>query len=327
MGKMIFKYVAMMSAMLMTVIGCSDFDGGDSRVEWFPIGAEWRYYFYQQYEMFFTVEKDTLVEGINCRVIAGKDGRHVVYEKKGRVYYYFMNKFRKIYDFNVKAGDVVEFEFKTSDAVDAGEAIDRLNTTIVLPCRIESITTKVVDGIPLREISARYTYTGSDPRLQFEYLHVYHEKVGNEYIGNSGPGILSDGFFPVCPEKVIPPATIKVAFSHYIDHEIEYFPYWWSARLKLIPQPDPNYLATEDPEMKALVLKHNVEFIQMAPGATFPENLLLYRLKGIDGRKNAIKDFLATGKFEDDVYYFPGVWLSSLQIENMTKTSMNSHPY
>ena len=133
--------------------------------------------------MFFTVEKDTLVEGINCRLIAGKDGRHVVYEKKGRVYYYFMNKFRKIYDFNVKVGDVAEFEFKTSGAVDADEAIDRLNTTIVLPCRIESITTKVVDGISL---------------------------------------------------------------------------------------------------------------------------------SGIDGRKNAIKDFLAAGKFEDDVYYFPGVWPSSL---------------
>jgi len=74
-------------------------------------------------------------------------------------------------------------------------------------------------------------------------------------------------------------------------------------------------------------LKYNVEFRQTYPGATFPENLLYYTLNGIDGRKNAIKDFLATGKFEDDVYYFSGVWPSSLRIENMTNTSMNSHPY
>ena len=249
MSKTIFLYTTMLSAMLMTVIGCSDFDGGDSRVEWFPLGAEWDYYLGSK-EMKFTVEKDTIVEGINCRVIVGENGRDIVYEKNGCVYYYFMNKFRKIYDFNVKAGDVVEFEFKKTDApYPYGEIV--LNSTVTVPCEIEYVMTRVIDGITLREISAAYSIWGSEQLPSVFDRHVYIEKAGI----TSHKNIVGDGIFPVCPER--PPATTSyLRFHYYQDEDIEYRPGYRAVGLKLKPQTNAGYLATEDPEIRVIIVKH-----------------------------------------------------------------------
>ena len=301
MDKEIVKYALLTLAFVIISAGCSDYDELDGQVEWFPIGAVWDI-FKRPEHYIFTVERDTIVASKKCQVIEGvkilninkKIGEEIVYEKNGKVYYYFKNKFRMIYDCNAKVGDVVDFEFKTSDAINEDEVMDNLNTTIILPCRIEKIETKVIDGVVLREFSARYTYTGTDPRLNFEYLHVYREKVGIEPYHN----IITDGIFPVCPDR----GVSTVFLYNFQDHEIEYFPRWWSVRLTLKPQPNADYLATEDPEIIALVLKHGVEFRLSAPG--IPQFLLLYDLSGKDGRKIVMKDFFATGKFEEKFYEY-----------------------
>jgi len=78
----------------------------------------------------------------------------------------------------------------------------------------------------------------------------------------------------------------------------------FAVRLKLKPQIDANYLATESPVIKSLVLKHNVEFYQSCPnpGST-PELLLLYNLSG-KGKKNLIiNDFFATGMFDKNYLF------------------------
>ncbi|MCL2681989.1 MAG: hypothetical protein FWE63_00720 [Bacteroidales bacterium] len=77
--------------------------------------------------------------------------------------------------------------------------------------------------------------------------------------------------------------------------------------LKLKPQADENYLATEDPEIQALISKHGVALRQAAPGAQNPELLLYYTLSTMEDNREVnmvivIKDFLATGKFEDDFH-------------------------
>ena len=247
--------------------------------------------------MKFTVEKDTIVEGINCRVIVGENGRDIVYEKNGCVYYYFMNKFRKIYDFNVKAGDVVEFEFKTTDApYPYGEIV--LNSTVTVPCEIEYVTTRVIDGITLREISAAYTIWGSEQLPNIFDRHVYIEKAGI----TSHKNIVSDGIFPVCPERYSS-TTSYLWFHYYQDRDIEYRTGYWGVGLKLKPQTDASYLATEDPKMIALQLKYNVRLNQSAPGAINPENLLYYTLRGVGGSKRTIINaFFATGKFDEDYF-------------------------
>ena len=81
----------------------------------------------------------------------------------------------------------------------------------------------------------------------------------------------------------------------------------WSVRLKLKLQADESYLATRDPEIRTLIAKHRVIFQLCFPGANNPELLLFYDLKGKDNKENVINDFLATGKFEDDVYEYEKV--------------------
>jgi hypothetical protein len=85
----------------------------------------------------------------------------------------------------------------------------------------------------------------------------------------------------------------------------------WAVKLKLKPQTDESYLPTEDPVIKALLSKHGVTMRQtMPPGPrSTPELLSYYTLTGSsnmskESREHCIADFLATGKFEDEVFEY-----------------------
>jgi len=82
----------------------------------------------------------------------------------------------------------------------------------------------------------------------------------------------------------------------------------WSVRFTLKSQSDEIYLSTEGSDIQSLIDIHNVIFYQTWPDAKTPELLLLYTLTGRwcdkQNKEKAIKDFLATGKFEDDVYEY-----------------------
>ena len=287
----------LMSAIVAT--GCNKSDEADNENDtsfWFAKGANWAYGYNRQTSeyLLYTVEKDTMVEGKRCKIINGLNSKDIVYEENGKVYYYFQNRFRKICDFDVQVGDIVEFEFKTTDAVDAEDGNAVTNTTIVLSFRIDSISSKEIDGFDLKQVFAVYTYAGSDESLNFEYRHEYLEKVGVVTRYN----YINEGIFPVCPDQITRPGGRW--YYWYKDHSIEYFPDYWVVELKLKPQADPDYLATEDPEIKALELKHDVKLSQTFAGLTNPESLLKYALRGKDGRKRALEDFFATGKFDEN---------------------------
>ena len=183
-----------------------------SQTEWFPIGAKWCYEHWieavgPKTRDLFTVEKDTLVDGKTCRIIRGETCNDIVFEENSRVYYYFNGKFRKIYDFNVNVGDVVEFEFKTSSA-----SSSILDTTIILPMQIESISTRIIDGVELREVSAFYIY--SDGIYYWDYKHVYLEKIGVEYPYMQ----IRTGIFPSHPGWASLPSSDELLW--YQDHDI-----------------------------------------------------------------------------------------------------------
>ena len=83
----------------------------------------------------------------------------------------------------------------------------------------------------------------------------------------------------------------------------------WAVRLKLKPKEDGSYLATEDPEMKALIMKHDVTLWQAFHNTTNQEILNYYNLTRKNSMStknwgNAIKEFLSTGKFEDEIYEY-----------------------
>ena len=104
-------------------------------------------------------------------------------------------------------------------------------------------------------------------------------------------------------------ATIKISMgglSEYVFVEQAVcIPPWigWNVVLRLKPQKDENFSATEAPEIIALIEKHGVVFRQRNPGANNPELLLYYNLGGEDCNTGHIilQEFLATGLFEDYV--------------------------
>ena len=75
----------------------------------------------------------------------------------------------------------------------------------------------------------------------------------------------------------------------------------WTVELKLKPGADESYLATENTKIKALISKHRVRFYRSYPGFNPPVFLLYYTLTGNSDRESTIKDFLATGMFDDNV--------------------------
>jgi hypothetical protein len=192
-----------------------------SQMEWFPIGAEWRYEsgstlsLNPVFNHHYIVEKDTVVEGKICRLIRGMNVKHVVYEENGCVYYYFNNKFRKIYDFTVNVGDIVDLEFKAAHIPFFRE----LDTTLIVSCNVEKVTTKFIDGIELKEIHTSYTIDVEiSPNDWFTETgqFIYLEKVGSEHLGQLGeefiPHIM---YLPSIPEDYY-------ILEKYNDHQIEY---------------------------------------------------------------------------------------------------------
>ena len=92
-------------------------------------------------------------------------------------------------------------------------------------------------------------------------------------------------------------------FAFYQGHSQEL---GYSLRLKLTPQTNRNYLATDDAGIKALASRHGLILKQSYPGAQNPELLLFYDLTvktrmNRESRDAIVKDFLATGKFEDEI--------------------------
>jgi len=208
---------------LFFAVGCKKDDGGKGNSltedKCFPIGAKW-YYQHDNEDLvsveLFVVEKDTILDGKNCQLVRSKNSEDIVYEEDGSVYYYFENKFRKIYDFNVNVGDVVEFEFKTRTKTNR-------DTTMILPCKIEKITARIIDGVELKEVSAFYAYD-TEP-YYWDYWHIYIEQIGVE-----SPN-LKNGVFPAYPNFVTIPENIT-RLRCYHDDNIEYITDWWAEQGK-----------------------------------------------------------------------------------------------
>ncbi len=195
-----------------------------SQIEQFPIGAEWHYEIgdmqppYGKYHH-SVVKKDTVVAGKTCRLVVANNGKQeIVYEDSGRVYYHFKDKFRKIYDFNVEEGDTVEIEYKTRSEIFPYE----LDSTLILPFVVKKVSTKNINDIQLKKISAYNGYYESNNHEYWRYEHVYIEKVGIENLDLFEVEVI----FPVCP-------GCPVILEHYTqlrcynNSDIDYTTDWW----------------------------------------------------------------------------------------------------
>jgi subtilisin family serine protease len=92
---------------------------------------------------------------------------------------------------------------------------------------------------------------------------------------------------------------------------------WWVVSIRLIPRADEDYLtylATEDPEIKALAAKHGIEISRFTlnPDPIVPQWKFEYSLEGRNRSiEPVLRDLMATGKFEKYVGGFEMVGISS----------------
>ena len=195
-----------------------------------PIGAQWYYKYIEKtqsgvlkyYNIQFTSEKDTIIEGKTCRIIRGnylKSGgipySEIIYEENGIVYYYFNNQFRKIFDFTVEEGDTVEFEFKGHSNYSSV-----FDTTSIVQCLIEKIELITIDDIVLKKIFAKSLLDSFSTTGYFN--HIYYEKIGNE--------VIDWNFFTVLNPPGLEDYSLRL--NCYNDTDIHYTANWWQLENK-----------------------------------------------------------------------------------------------
>lgn len=208
-------------------------------MEWFPVGAKWHYEsgntspLNPVYSHHFIVEKDTVIEGKTCRLISGDNTKNAVYEENGCVYYFFNDKFRKMYDFSVDVGDVVDLEFKVYMS-----SHGKFDTTLIIPCYVEKVISKFINGMELKEIHTSYSIDielSPDDLINQAGQFIYLEKVGCER-----PGLIGGEFIPHIGSIVQVP-EYYYELKNYYDPYMEYVSniplYKSNSAIKIYPNP------------------------------------------------------------------------------------------
>lgn len=73
----------------------------------------------------------------------------------------------------------------------------------------------------------------------------------------------------------------------------------FAVELKLKSLKDIEFFTANSPKMIALSSEYQTKFYPSYPGAKNPELLLLFTLRGYDNRDAIIKEYFATGKFDE----------------------------
>ena len=192
----------------------------NAQIEWAPIGAEWYYDLGLSDYIKYMSEKDTLIDGKTCKIITGISAgnetfshREIMYEESGKVYYYFDDKFRKIYDFTVQKGDYADFEFLVRT-----EGITNVDTTYVakFKVKVEEVSTiTTANGKDLKKITTSFVDENVVKKFRIG-SYTYCEKIGYDYNSEFIP-LLTTFFYP---------AESKF-LRCYHDTEIDYISEAW----------------------------------------------------------------------------------------------------
>jgi len=197
----------------------------DTQTGFAPLGAEWYYtYSIGQPEDFFNrvvSEKDTVVEGNNCRIVKQyfnnspvANEKHIIKQEQGKVYYYYQDQFNLLFDFDAKVGDIVEFTFMYS-IYEYGVVLVK-DTVLSVKYRIQGITTNAQN---IRTFTARGVddISYGDGIYYPSYTYIYTEKIG-----------LQNKFMPTFHNGAYPDAEIHRDLRCYSDPDFSFVSDWWS---------------------------------------------------------------------------------------------------
>jgi hypothetical protein len=219
-----------------------------SQTEFAPIGAEWYYsepnagytsdsdYDYQKY----ISEKDTIIDGKTCRLITNRFyPAEIIYEENGSIYYYYLNDFRKIFDFTLNIGDTIDFEFKCNTL----KSMILGDTVVLLQCVVESITTETIAEKEIRTFRTVFLENEELDYLILPSSYDYSEIFGQTFIRYNE-------FIPVLTGLAEVAIFGYRTMRCYHDNEIDYIANWWVEKDK--PCDEPFSLSVKDYEKNNL---------------------------------------------------------------------------
>lgn len=164
----------------------------NAQSEWAPVGAKWFYnccangnimYSHLNYIVF---EKDTIVEGNNCRVLkryydnsSSASEKYIIKESEDKIYYYHQNQFNLLFDFGVEVNDIVEFTFMYKEYDDDFQLYK--DTVLSARYQVESIITNTQN---LKTFTTKILEDDKFADNGMEILpwhYSYTEKIGYYY--------------------------------------------------------------------------------------------------------------------------------------------------
>jgi hypothetical protein len=205
--------------------------GLSAQTEFAPKGAEWYYTCTfgccpENHFNHIVSEKDTVVEGNDCRIlkqyydhstVAGE--KYIIKQEQGKVYYYYQDRFNLLFDFDAEVNDIVEITFMYREYYDTDNHPfeDSKDTVLSVKYLVEDIT---VNALNLKTFTVRgidEIYYG-DGIYRPSNRYVYTEKIG-----------LHSEFIPVFDNADHPAVEIYRWLRCYSDAGFSFVSDEWAA--------------------------------------------------------------------------------------------------
>jgi len=222
------------------------------QAEFAPIGAEWYYNYSISPDGYFyrvVSEKDTVVEGSNCRLLnlyydmssSSVSEEYIIKQEQGKIYYYYHEQFHLLFDFDVELNDIVEFTFmyKKYDK-DNGICLSSYTDTVLsLRFEIKNIATNAQN---LKTFTANILDEDKDKidGVYSYWEHSYTEKIGGNNL-----------FMPMLHNGGV---LLGVEYSFlrcYSDADLSYISQYWLSEGAGKPCDYSIYLGVNDVAFKA----------------------------------------------------------------------------
>ena len=202
----------------------------NAQTEFAPIGAEWYYNccaeggnILRSHFNYIVSEKDTVIEGNSCRVLRRysdnsniANGEYIIKQEKGKIYYYYQDKFNLLFDFDAKVNDTVEFTYKYQKYHDDFPMYT--DTIFSARYQVESITTNAQNlktfGTKILE-EDKFAVDGMEI---LPWYYLYSEKIG-----------FSREFMPVLDNLAHPAEDLFPMLRCYSDADFSFISDEWAA--------------------------------------------------------------------------------------------------
>lgn len=158
---------------------------------------------------------DTVVADMPCSIIGNDDHEEYMYEQDGKVYYWLLGEFRKVYDFTAEQGDTIQL---TYPVVLFNEDYTEVTDTVLnVRAVVEAVGSNTVTPT-LTSFQVRMLPDTAFPTIQ---EHMWPVVTYTERIGSHGMMI----------ERIVgadSPLFIPVALRCYSDMDIDHVESWWA---------------------------------------------------------------------------------------------------